>query len=58
MILLCNERRLGSPSRVQQEFQRAALVSAENNEEAVSEPSVAKISSFLSQDAQMQEHHH
>ena len=48
MILWCNERRFGAPSRVQQEFQRAALVSAENNEEAVPEPSVAKISHFLS----------
>ena len=48
MILLCHERRLGAPSRVQQEFQLAAHVSAEKNEEALAEPSVAKISSFLS----------
>ena len=33
---------------LQQDFQRAAIVSVENNEEAVPEPSVAKISSFLS----------
>ena len=47
MILLFNERRFGAPSRVQQKFQCAALLSAENNKEAVREPSVPKISGFL-----------
>ena len=48
LVLLCNERHLGAPSRIQSEFRRAAVISLAANDPVMAEPSVGKIASFLS----------
>ena len=48
VVMLMHNRNMGAPSRVQSEFKRIAITNAANNINIIPEPSVAKISSFLS----------
>ena len=48
VVLLMSQRNMGAPSRVQNEFKRMAVVNVAANVQVIAEPSVAKISSFLS----------
>ena len=48
IVLEMEQRNMGAPSRVQNEFKRRAVANIADNIPAITEPSVAKISSYLS----------
>ena len=52
LVLECNGRRMGQPSRVQKEFQRAAAANLVANVAVIAEPILTQISSFLSYERQ------